>query len=221
MDTPTRAEFTDLYSICPHGCLGFPPELLSNQGRFHAALQALSAGRLQALWQLLKTIRSVQLVVYYTGTNDDNGFRVGVRRRGDTRAERVLARFYFPAGQEPRFDINNNVSSVLAGFSLPAAEATNLFDGDGLSAAGGALAVELLRLSPRGDSIIQRFVSNNPAQPYNHGAAKRAMILYLPASHPTGGLAVQRRAQACVAYWQAEHQFPGNCTAITANANRL
>jgi|GEM_PF-2269407 len=156
--------------------------LAPNRDIFHATVDRLSDPRLAVLWNILKTLRCLDMAVYYTAHTNDYGIRIGDRKPGPEKAERVLSRVYCNTG-ELEFDINLNPAQVLKGFNLPAAGRTPLYDGDRLSTEGQRWLDVLDSLAcRRKDPIQARFRSNDDA--YDQARAERSMARYLPRDFP-------------------------------------
>lgn len=185
MRAPTLTEFLDLVAIPAAGsCNGFPYDLQQNHRLFTTWLTDTTDVQRAALWLLLKRSMLCGCAIYFTATEKDKGFRVGIRDVRANEAETVLALFRFPDDEEPWFDINK---CKIQGSHIPARLQLKLFseDGEAFSLAAQEFADDLGRLAPRG-AIIARLLDDG--QSYEHIEWRRRMAHRLPCSHPVAGL---------------------------------
>ena len=196
MQAPSLAEFKHLYAVNADDHDGFPPPLTQNKALFAAALERMSPLRREALWQLLGRLHANAFSVYYTGTVEDRGFRVGLRRVGATDADLVLTRCYFPATAEATLDI---YARTVGRTVFTEVLDQPLFECNGLSPVARRLAEELRAIAP-GGKVVSDFLDN--AQPYVAASARQMLAHRLPVSHPVGGLKAGSAAERFRAEWR-------------------
>jgi hypothetical protein len=105
MGAPNLSEISDLFSIPPASCPGFPDDLQRNGDRFQTWARRATDAQRAALWVFLKRFILVGASVDLTGTQDDRGMRIGVRAPGAAEAEVVYARIRFPENEDPWIDL--------------------------------------------------------------------------------------------------------------------
>ena len=199
MDAPTLSEFTDLFSIPPVCCPGFPDDLQHNHARFQTWANRATDAQRTALWVLVKRWLLVGASAYATGTHDDRGLRIGVRTPAAAEADAVYARIRFPENEEPWVDL---YASTIEKTRFPEHLRVNLFAGraDCLSPLLQNHADGLLRLVRRSE-LMKQLADDN--LPYNHIETRRRLAHRLPCSHPVGGLVGGSAAAAWRDAWKS------------------
>lgn len=198
MAAPTLSELTDLFSIPPVCCAGFPDGLQRNHARFQTWANLATDAQRAALWVLVKRWLLVGASAYLTGTCDDRGIRIGVRPPMAADAGAVYARIRFPENDEPWVDL---YASNIEKAHFPERLRVNLFSdsGDCLSPQLQDHAERLLRLVRMSD-LVKQLADDN--RPYNHIETRRRLAHRLPASHPIGGLVGGSAAAAWRDAWK-------------------
>lgn len=196
MNCPPLAEFQALYAVCRTDAVGSPPEFVRNHDLFVAALERMSQAQRGSLWGLLQRLHVNSFSAYFTATQQDRGFRVGLRRVGASDADMVVCRLYFPAEAEPVFDIYaRTVGRREFGDLLN----QPLFKGDGLSEVAQRLADELAAIAPTG-KVVADFLRKD--KPYVAVSARQMLAHRLPVSHPVGGLKASSDAERFRSQWK-------------------
>lgn len=184
MAAPALSELTDLFSIPPVCCPGFPDDLQRNHARFQTWANLATDAQRAALWVLVKRWLLVGASAYLTGTHSDRGIRIGVRVPTAADADAVYARIRFPENEAPWVDL---YACTIEKARFPDHLRVNLFadSGDCLSPLLQEHADRLVRLVRRGD-LMKQLADDNLR--YSHVEMRRRLAHRLPCSHPVGGL---------------------------------
>jgi hypothetical protein len=199
MKCPPLADFQSLYTVCRTDPVGSPHELLGNHDLFMAALARMVDAQRESLWGMLQRFHVNSFSAYFTATEQDLGFRVGLRPVGTAEADMVLCRLYFPAETAPVFDI---YARTVGRREFRELLNQPLLEGDRLSQVAQRLADEFQAIAPAGKAVADFL---NTSQPFNAGTARQMLAHRLPISHPVGGLRAASDAERYRNQWKQGH----------------